>query len=56
LQVESIQALSIPQELTGTVETSIDHAWLSGLISCSDAELRASGSALKEAKTAYCPP
>jgi outer membrane protein len=56
LQVESIQALSIPQELTGTVETAIDHA----LAQRPDlmqrvAELRASGSALKEAKTAYLP-
>ena len=56
LQVESIQALTIPQELTGTVETSIDHA----LAQRPDlmqrvAELRAAGSALKEAKTAYLP-
>jgi outer membrane protein len=56
LQVESIQSLTIPQELAGTVETSIDHA----LAQRPDlmqrvAELRAAGSALKEAKTAYLP-
>jgi outer membrane protein len=56
LQVESIQTLTIPQELTITVETSIDHA----LAQRPDllqkvAELRAAGSALKEAKTAYLP-
>lgn len=56
LQVESIQTLTIPQELTSTVETSIDHA----LAQRPDllqkvAELRAAGSALKEAKTAYLP-
>lgn len=56
LQVESIQALNIPKELTGPVETSIDHA----LAQRPDlmqrvAELRAAGSALKEAKTAYLP-
>src|SRR3984957_3286352 len=56
LRVESIQALTIPQELTSTVETSIDHA----LAQRPDllqkvAELRAAGSALKEAKTAYLP-
>jgi outer membrane protein TolC len=55
-QVESIQSLTIPQDLTGTVETSIDHA----LAQRPDlmqrvAELRAAGSALKEAKTAYLP-
>ncbi|HXP10830.1 MAG TPA: TolC family protein [Acidobacteriaceae bacterium] len=56
LQVESIQTLTIPQELASTVETSIDHA----LAQRPDllqkvAELRAAGSALKEAKTAYLP-
>ena len=56
LQVESIQTLTIPQELTSTVETSIDHA----LAQRPDllqkvAELRAAGSALKEAKTAHLP-
>src|SRR3984885_13434293 len=56
LQVEPIQALTIPQDLTDTVETSIDPA----LAQRPDlmqrvAELRAAGSALKEAKTAYLP-
>jgi outer membrane protein len=56
LQVESIQALTIPQELTGTVETSIDHALAQRPdLSARVAELRAAGSALKEAKTAYLP-
>ena len=56
MQVESIQALTIPQELTSTVETSIDHA----LAQRPDliqrvTELRAAGSELKAAKTAYLP-
>jgi outer membrane protein len=56
LQVESIQSLTIPQDLTVTVETSIDRA----LAQRPDlmqrvAELRAAGSAVKAAKTAYFP-
>ena len=56
LQVESIQSLTIPQDLTVTVETSIDRA----LAQRPDlmqkvAELRAAGSAVKAAKTAYLP-
>jgi outer membrane protein len=56
LQVESIQALTIPQDLTVTVETSIDRA----LAQRPDlmqrvAELRAAGSEVKSAKTAYLP-
>ncbi len=56
LQVESIQSLTIPQDLTVTVETSIDRA----LAQRPDlmqrvAELRAAGSAVKSAKTAYLP-
>jgi outer membrane protein len=56
LQVESIQSLNIPQEITGTVEASIDKA----LAQRPDlmervAELRAAGSAVKSAKTAYLP-
>ncbi len=56
LQVESIQSLTIPQDLTVTVETSIDRA----LAQRPDlmqkvAELRAAGSAVKAARTAYLP-
>ncbi len=56
LQVESIQSLNIPQEITDTVEASIDKA----LAQRPDlmqrvAELRAAGSAVKSAKTAYLP-
>jgi outer membrane protein len=56
LQVESIQSLNIPQEITGTVEASIDKA----LAQRPDlmervAELRAAGSAVKSAKSAYLP-
>jgi outer membrane protein len=56
LQVESIQSLMIPQELEGTVETSIDRA----LAQRPDlmqrvAELRAASSEIKAAKTAYLP-
>jgi outer membrane protein len=56
LQVESIQTLTIPQELTGTVETSIDQALgqRPDLLARVE-ELRAAGSALKEEKTAYLP-
>jgi outer membrane protein len=56
LQVESIQSLTIPQELTATVETSIDHA----LAQRPDlmqrvAELRAARAEIKSAKSAYLP-
>jgi outer membrane protein len=56
LQVESIQSLTIPQELTATVETSIDHA----LAQRPDlmqrvADLRAARAGIKAAKTAYLP-
>jgi outer membrane protein TolC len=56
LQVESIQSLTIPQDLTGTVETSIDRA----LVQRPDlmqrvAELRAANAQVKAAKTAYLP-
>jgi outer membrane protein len=56
LLVESIQSLTIPQELTATVETSIDRA----LAQRPDlmqrvAELRAARAEVKEAKTAYLP-
>jgi outer membrane protein len=54
--VESIQSLTIPQDLTSTVETSIDKA----LAQRPDllqrvAELRAARAEVKEAKTAYLP-
>ena len=56
LQVESIQSLTIPQQLTATVETSIDKA----LAQRPDlmqrvAELRAAHAEVKEAKSAYMP-
>jgi outer membrane protein len=56
LQVESIQSLTIPQDLTSTVENSIDRA----LAQRPDllqrvAELRAAGAEIKAAKTAYLP-
>jgi outer membrane protein TolC len=56
LQVESIQSLTIPQDLTGTVEASIDKA----LAQRPDlmqrvAELRAAHAEVKAAKTAYLP-
>jgi outer membrane protein len=55
-QVESIQALTIPQDLAVTVEASIDRA----LAQRPDlmqrvAQLRAAGSEVKAAKTAYLP-
>lgn len=55
-QVESIESLNIPQDLNTTVEASIDKA----LAQRPDlmervAELRAAGSELKAAKTAYLP-
>src|SRR3984957_7608511 len=56
LQVESIQGLSIPQDLTVTVEASIDKP----LVQRPDlmqrvAELRAAQAEVKAAKTAYLP-
>ena len=56
LQVESIQTLTIPQDLAGTVEASIDKA----LAQRPDlmrrvAELRAAHAEVKEAKSAYLP-
>jgi outer membrane protein len=56
LQVESIQSVAIPQDLTVTVESSIDHA----LAQRPDlmqrvAQLRAAHAGVKEAKTAYLP-
>ena len=56
LQVESIQSLTIPQDLPATVETSIDHA----LTQRPDlmqrvAQLRAAGAQVKAARTAYLP-
>jgi outer membrane protein len=56
LQVESIQSLTIPEDLAGTVETSIDKA----LAQRPDlmqriAELRAARAEVKEAKAAYLP-
>jgi outer membrane protein len=56
LQVQSIRDLTIPQDLTTTVETSIDHA----LAQRPDlmqrvAELRAAHAEVKAAKTAYLP-
>jgi outer membrane protein len=56
LQVESIQSLTIPQDLNVTVEASIDRA----LAQRPDlmqqvAELRAAHAEVKEAKTAYLP-
>src|ERR1700723_761692 len=56
LQVESIQSLNIPQEITGTVEASIDKALAQRPARMERvAELRAAGSAVKSAKTAYLP-
>ena len=56
LQVESIQSLKIPEDLTATVESSIDKA----LEQRPDlmqrvAELRAAKAGVKEAKSAYLP-
>jgi outer membrane protein len=56
LQVESIQGLTIPQDMTATVETSIDRA----LAQRPDlmqrvAEMRAAHAEVKEAKAAYLP-
>jgi outer membrane protein len=56
LQVESIQSLTIPQDLNVTVETSIDKALAQRPdLMQSVAELRAAHAAVKEAKTAYLP-
>jgi outer membrane protein TolC len=55
-QVESIQNLTIPQEITDTVEVSIDHA-LSQRPDLMQrvANLRAAGAEIKAARTAYLP-
>jgi outer membrane protein TolC len=55
-QVESIQHLSIPQELPDTVETSIDRALAQRPDLMQQVEqLRAAGAEIKAAKTAYLP-
>jgi outer membrane protein len=55
-QVESIQNLTIPQDLTDTVETSIDHALAQRPDLMQQVEqLRAAGAEIKAAKTAYLP-
>jgi outer membrane protein TolC len=55
-QVESIQNLSIPQDLTDTVETSIDRALAQRPDLMQQVEqLRAAGAEIKAAKTAYLP-
>ena len=56
LQVESIQNLTIPQDLTDTVETSIDRALAQRPDLMQQVEqLRAAGAEIKAAKTAYLP-
>jgi outer membrane protein len=55
-QVESIQNLTIPQDLTDTVETSIDRALAQRPDLMQQVEqLRAAGAEIKAAKTAYLP-
>ena len=55
-QVESIQDLTIPQELPDTVEKSIDHALAQRPDLMQQVEqLRAAGAEIKAAKTAYLP-
>jgi len=55
-QVESIQNLTIPQELPDTVETSIDRALAQRPDLMQQVEqLRAAGAEIKAAKTAYLP-
>jgi outer membrane protein len=55
-QVESIQSLTIPQDLTDTVETSIDRALAQRPDLMQQVEqLRAAGAEVKAAKTAYLP-
>jgi outer membrane protein len=55
-QVESIQNLTIPQNLTDTVETSIDRALAQRPDLMQQVEqLRAAGAEIKAAKTAYLP-
>jgi outer membrane protein len=55
-QVESIQNLTIPQDLTDTVETSIDRALAQRPDLMQEVEqLRAAGAEIKAAKTAYLP-
>src|SRR5271169_333654 len=56
LQVESIQSLTIPEDLTVTVETSIDRALAQRPdLMARVAQLRAATSAVKSARTAYLP-
>ena len=56
VQVESIQDLTIPQELPDTVEKSIDHALAQRPDLMQQVEqLRAAGAEIKAAKTAYLP-
>jgi outer membrane protein TolC len=55
-QVESIQNLTIPQDLTDTIETSIDRALTQRPDLMQRVEqLRAAGAEVKAAKTAYLP-
>jgi outer membrane protein TolC len=55
-QVESIQNLTIPQDLTDTVENSIDRALMQRPDLMQQVEqLRAAGAEIKAAKTAYLP-
>jgi outer membrane protein len=55
-QVETIQTLTIPQDLTDTVESSIDRALAQRPDLMQRVEqLRASGAEIKAAKTAYLP-
>jgi len=55
-QVEGIQHLTIPQDLTDTVETSIDRALAQRPDLMQQVEqLRAAGAEIKAAKTAYLP-
>jgi len=55
-QVETIQSLTIPQDLTDTVETSIDRALAQRPDLMQQVEqLRAAGAEVKAAKTAYLP-
>jgi outer membrane protein TolC len=55
-QIQSIQKLTIPQDLTDTVETSIDRALAQRPDLMQQVEqLRAAGAEIKAAKTAYLP-
>ncbi len=56
LQVESLQALTIPHNLSDTVENSIDHAFAQRPdLMQRIAQLRAAGAQVKAAKTAWLP-